>query len=1046
MQFSTTSSTTSTHAYSSAGLSGLASGLDTESMVKALLSGTQSKIDKQNALHKQTEWRQDIYRDIISKINTFQTSYFGTSSSTSLTNQSFFNAMKAASTATSFKATASSLAAAGNTNLQVRRLATSTSITSGSTVSGKLAGTMDANALNALIQKQVGADANYTLSLTVGGQAVTADLRSVFVSQTTDGGGNPVNVPRAYSSGAAGQQEIGEEIENALNSAFSAAGVNVSAAVENGALSFTGADAASPIIVSSASGDLALARLGLSAGNRSQANTSNTQTVLKSTLDPVPAIKFQVSLDGLSKDISLSLHDITDAYGSVDLAKVGTTLQSELDAAHGAGQVNLALDAGTGAFELRVSAGRKVMIGGNQTTLTAFDVKNGQSNRIGMGGALQDLYFSNALQGGSFKFAINGQQFSFNERTTMTEVMNAINGSDAGVRVVYKTQDDIFTIESTESGKGRNITMSQQEGNLLNAMFGSGYTDGVTSASLTAGSTVRSTTLTTGDIPGAPVLNDSEFEVAEGKLSLVVNGSNYSFSVSKKTDGSNYTKDQLITELNKQFDAKFGTGAIKLTTEGNLAVANGSAVTVKVDPLTDTSESVVKLKAKSGDLGLAFFGIGGATNIATGATTLNDVGLSGILASGGNTLDGSTTLDQLATLTNNLKFEDGRLVLTDSGTGIQVGSAEQTKQLFGTSSLTLGAEQGSVSALSAGQNALVKIDGLLTERSSNVFSANGIDFNLLQTSGSYTSGKVYNTTGDEITLAAGNYIEDGTLYDAYGQKVDGWGYTSSDIVFKDESGNVINGATGIDANGNLFLGTTETVAVSRDTDQIVDGIKGFIDEYNKLIKTLNDYLDEDTNYKSYAPLTDDQKKEMSDKEIELWEEKSKQGLLHNDATIEGFLQSMRTALYQRPEGSSIAIYDLGIDTGEWETKGQLVLSSDGETQLRKMIESDSAGILNLFTDSDNGIATKLNGIIDSVAKTSSGSPGALVQLAGVKGKASATTNTLTNQLKEIDDKLDDLKAKYETEKARYWKQFNAMESLISNMNSQSSWLTQQFSS
>lgn len=1045
MQFSTTGST-STHAYSSAGLSGLASGLDTESMVKALLSGTQSKIDKQNALHKQTEWRQDIYRDLISKINTFQTSYFGTSSSTSLMNQAFFNAMKAATTAKTFRATASSSAAAGNTSLQVRRLATSTSITSGSTVSGKLAGTMDANALNALIQKQVGPEANYTISLTVGGTTVTADLRSVFVSQTTDGGGNTVNVPRAYSSGAAGEQEIGEEIENALNSALTAAGVSVSAAVENGVLNFTGTDTASPIIISSASGDLALARLGLSAGNRSQVDTLSNEMVLKSTLDPVPAIEFQVSLDGLAKDISLSLQDITDAYGSVDLTKVGATLQNELDSTHGAGQIDVVLDAGTGAFELKVSAGRKVMIGGDKTTLAAFDMQNGQSNRIGMGGALKDLYFNNALQGSRFAFTINGQQFSFDEKATMTDVMNAINRSDANVRVVYKTQDDTFTIESTESGKGRNITMSQQEGNLLSAMFGSGYTDGVTSTSLVAGNTARSTVLTTGNIPGAPVLTDSEFEIAEGKLSLVVNGSNYSFSVTKKADGSKYTKDELITELNKQFDAKFGTGAIQLTTEGNLSVTDGSAVSVKVDPLTDTSESVVKLKAQSGDLGLAFFGIDGATNIASGTTTLSEAGLSGILASDGSTLDGSTTLDQLATLTSNLKFEDGQLVLTDTGTNIQVGSAEQTKRLFGASSLVLGAEQGAASALSAGQNALVKIDGLLTERSSNVFSANGVDFTLIETSGNYTSGKVYNSTGDEITLAAGNYIEDGILYDAYGQKVDSWGYTAADLVFKDESGNVISGATGIDANGNVFLGTTETVAVSRDTDQIVDGIKGFIDEYNKLIKTLNDYLDEDTTYKKYPPLTDDQKKEMSDKEVELWNEKAKEGLLHNDTTIEGFLQSMRTALYQRPAGSSIAIYDLGIDTGEWESKGQLVLSSDGEAQLRKMIESDSAGILNLFTDESNGLAAKMNSILDSVAKTSSGSPGELVQLAGVKGKASATTNTLTRRLKEIDDKLDDLKAKYETEKARYWKQFNTMEELISNMNSQSSWLAQQFSS
>ena len=37
-------------------------------------------------------------------------------------------------------------------------------------------------------------------------------------------------------------------------------------------------------------------------------------------------------------------------------------------------------------------------------------------------------------------------------------------------------------------------------------------------------------------------------------------------------------------------------------------------------------------------------------------------------------------------------------------------------------------------------------------------------------------------------------------------------------------------------------------------------------------------MKETANYKKYAPLTDEQKKEMCDKEIELWEEKSKEGL------------------------------------------------------------------------------------------------------------------------------------------------------------------------
>ena len=43
-------STSSNYSYSSSGLSGLASGVDTESMVKSMLSGIQTKIDQQNQM------------------------------------------------------------------------------------------------------------------------------------------------------------------------------------------------------------------------------------------------------------------------------------------------------------------------------------------------------------------------------------------------------------------------------------------------------------------------------------------------------------------------------------------------------------------------------------------------------------------------------------------------------------------------------------------------------------------------------------------------------------------------------------------------------------------------------------------------------------------------------------------------------------------------------------------------------------------------------------------------------------------------------------
>ena len=203
-------------------------------------------------------------------------------------------------------------------------------------------------------------------------------------------------------------------------------------------------------------------------------------------------------------------------------------------------------------------------------------------------------------------------------------------------------------------------------------------------------------------------------------------------------------------------------------------------------------------------------------------------------------------------------------------------------------------------------------------------------------------------------------------------------------------------------------------------------------------------MNEDATYREYAPLTDEQRKEMSEKQIEMWEEKAKEGLLRRDTILDGFLRSMRSIWYET-NSSGYAIYQLGIETGEWSTRGQLTLSADGEATLRQMLASDPTGVMNFFSNSVDGAAVRVNDVIREVANTSSGSPGTLVQLAGIKGKASETDNTLYKEIKSIDERIERLKNQYEQEKDRYWDQFNAMEQMIANMNSQSAWLMQQFS-
>lgn len=236
---------------------------------------------------------------------------------------------------------------------------------------------------------------------------------------------------------------------------------------------------------------------------------------------------------------------------------------------------------------------------------------------------------------------------------------------------------------------------------------------------------------------------------------------------------------------------------------------------------------------------------------------------------------------------------------------------------------------------------------------------------------------------------------------------------------------------------------TETViGTTRDIDTIVEAIKSFVKDYNEMVDKLHGYVTEDAEYRNYPPLTAEQEDEMSEKEIELWNKKAKTGLIRGDSTVTGFLQSMRTAFYARPENSRIAAYSIGIETSTWNTSGKLVLD---ETLLRNALASDPEAVEILFTDPKDGLAAKLSGFCDDTAKLSVAKPGALVQIAGADNwSTNAKNNDLYNEMLKIKDRLSNLQNRYDSERARYWKQFNTMESVLASYSAQSSMISQYF--
>lgn len=942
MNITSTGSTASTSAASSNGLSGLASGIDTESMVEQMLSGIQAKIDKANQEKQQITWKQEIYRDLISQISSFQNKYFGYSSSTDLRSQSFFDAMVAACNSDAIKVTATSSAATGNTTVKVNQLAEKASLTGAYGVSAGLGGKLDM----AQLEQKVVFDVN--------GTEVEVDL-----------------------SGASTNEEVAQTLNDALGSKGLTAKVD-----ESGALEITGGE----VRVSGKSTARGLSRLGLRAGATATVSKDGDEKIytLRGTVGSGEQITFDVLLDDVRQTITLDMNelDLSDPAAfrqnledslNEQLKKLGTT--------DGSQSVTVEVQA-DGSLRFSAPQGRTVTVTDNGSgILKAFGMENGQSNKVSVGLTLGQTAFSTPLQGKAFSFEINGVRFDFTENDTISSMMTKINNSSAGVRITYAPLEDAFTIEAANAGAGQEIVLKDLSGNLLSAMFG--QADG-----LTSGESVTSGSLATDTIAANNSLVDSDFTVTEATMTLTVNGKEVVLSVPKREEGE-YSQAEILKTLNEQLEVKFGyttdsdgkqVQAITIDAAG-LHVNDGSVVSFAKTNIDLTDQAAVE-KAAQSDLALAFgFSREETTNAASGDMTLDDLGLVGLTDQNGALLDGQTKLSELADKTGGmLSFSEGRITYdsTKAGAGIAdknvVGNAAVTQKLFGDTPLQLGVAQGGVPAKTVeGKNAIVEINGVLTERSSNDFTVNGLNLSL-------------KAVTDEAV----------------------------------------------------------TISTSRDTDTIVEGIKGFIEDYNKLIDTISEYTDAEATYRDYPPLTDAQRKEMSEREIELWEEKAKTGLLRGDDDLNTLLSSMRLALYSKGEDMQYALYDLGIDTSSnWRDKGKLVI--EDEAKLRQRIETAGDEVKRLFTDAENGIAYQMEKALKAAANTSSGSPGSLVELAGVKGYGTEFNNTLYDRLTEINDKIESLKDSYERQKTRYWNQFNQMEQLISQMNTQSSWLAQQFS-
>lgn len=226
---------------------------------------------------------------------------------------------------------------------------------------------------------------------------------------------------------------------------------------------------------------------------------------------------------------------------------------------------------------------------------------------------------------------------------------------------------------------------------------------------------------------------------------------------------------------------------------------------------------------------------------------------------------------------------------------------------------------------------------------------------------------------------------------------------------------------------------TVQITVGKDGDSTYELIKEALTEYNKLIEEMNTLYNADSA-RGYDPLTDEQKEAMTEDDIKNWEDKIKGSLLRRDDTLGSLLSSMRTALsstYTDEEtGKTFSLSSYGIVTGNYTENGKLHIYGDEDDatyatytdRLKSALEEDPDQVMDVLTS----VFGKLyDTMTEKCAKTEISS-----------ALTFYNDKQYSSLLDDYEDDLDIMEDRIKALEDKYYKQFTAMETALSKLQSQ----------
>ena len=319
-----------------------------------------------------------------------------------------------------------------------------------------------------------------------------------------------------------------------------------------------------------------------------------------------------------------------------------------------------------------------------------------------------------------------------------------------------------------------------------------------------------------------------------------------------------------------------------------------------------------------------------------------------------------------------------------------------------------------------------------------------------------------NTLGNEINFAKDTLTEAAVGTNAK-VTIDGKTYESD--TNKLNVANVIYNFNGVSAKNADGTYQASTISVSQDTDKIVDNVKKFVETYNTLIDSLNTKYREEKNT-DYKPLTKKQESEMTESQINKWNEKAKSGLLYHDNNIYSIISDMREALYTEVDAVDTVLTDARGNKYSYNSMSSIGITSStnqghitlDEEKLKKALTEDPDCVYQLFASDQD--STYISGSTNKNQSDTYTSKSDYLNT----GIANRLYNSMTTNIrnlesyagtsKETDDesylgklitnmntKMTSFQTLMKSYESKLYKKYDAMEVALSKLGAQLSYIT-----